>query len=183
MPEEGRESCGGGEKSLAGLTGRSDVTPQNSCWFIHSQLLTNCLIPMIPLSSFRSKCKPAFPGRRGRNNEKSIWGKCLCWGQRWPQRQYPCQLECRSPSKSRLNGSPETARPVIYRQLGGVFCLWRAMDWLSVCRQLGSQSHKIMVSAVRMSFDEEIRRYFWEGTLGLTHACADVPEFIKLWML
>ena len=48
----------------------------------------------------------------------------------------------------------------------------------AVCRQLAAQSHETRVSAVRLSFDEEIRRYLREGIIKVSPN-ADVPEFIK----
>ena len=48
----------------------------------------------------------------------------------------------------------------------------------AVCQQLAAQSHETRVSAVRLSFDEEIRRYLREGIIKVSPN-ADVPEFIK----
>ena len=48
----------------------------------------------------------------------------------------------------------------------------------AVCKQLAAQSHETRVSAVRLSCDEEIRRYLREGIIKVPPN-ADVPEFIK----
>ena len=48
----------------------------------------------------------------------------------------------------------------------------------AVCQQLTAQSHQTRVSAVRLSFHEEVRRYLREG-IGKVSPNADVPEFIK----
>ena len=59
------------------------------------------------------------------------------------------------------------------------FSAWKE-PWydFTVCQQLAAQSHKTRVSAVRLSFDEEIIRYLREGIIKVSPN-ADVPEFIK----
>ena len=47
-----------------------------------------------------------------------------------------------------------------------------------VLQHLAAESHETRVSAVRLSFDKELRRYLKEGIVKVLPN-ADVPEFIK----
>ena len=82
---------------------------------------------------------------------------------------------CRDEIKTNLVWTSSTA---IDRKFGGIFCVWRVMVLLcGVCQHLAAESHETRVSAVRLSFDKELRRYL-KGIIKVLPN-ADVPEFIK----